>query len=81
MEVLEEREEVLDLTGLMCPLPVVMTSEKMRKLKEGQKLIVISTDPGFERDILSWCGQTGNELVSLKKEDGKVVAVLRKGSQ
>ncbi len=81
MEVLEEKEEVLDLTGLMCPLPVVMTSEKMRKLKEGQKLVVISTDPGFERDILSWCSQTGNELVSLKKEDGKVVAVLRKGSQ
>jgi len=80
MEVLEEKEEVLDLTGLMCPLPVVMTSEKMRKLKEGQKLVVISTDPGFERDILSWCSQTGNELVSLKKEDGKVVAVLRKGS-
>ena len=68
MEVLEEKEEVLDLTGLMCPLPVVMTSEKMRKLKEGQKLVVISTDPG-------------NELVSLRKEDGKVVAVLRKGSQ
>ncbi len=80
MEVLEEKEEVLDLTGLMCPLPVVMTSEKMRKLKEGQKLVVISTDPGFERDILSWCSQTGNELVSLRKEDGKVVAVLRKGS-
>ncbi len=81
MEVLEEKEEVLDLTGLMCPLPVVITSEKMRKLKEGQKLIVVSTDPGFERDIMSWCAQTGNQLISLKKEEGKVVAVLKKSSQ
>ncbi len=77
----ELKEELLDLTGLMCPLPVVMTSEKMRRLKEGQTLTVISTDPGFERDILSWCAQTGNELLSLKKEDGKVVAVLRKKSE
>ena len=57
MKTIEEvKEEHLDLTGLMCPLPVVITSEKMRKLQEGQILTVISTDPGFERDIMSWCG-------------------------
>jgi len=56
MKTIEEvKEEHLDLTGLMCPLPVVITSEKMRKLQEGQILTVISTDPGFERDIMSWC--------------------------
>ncbi|MDW8066595.1 MAG: sulfurtransferase TusA family protein [Aquificaceae bacterium] len=79
MKTVEEvKEELLDLTGLMCPLPVVITSEKMRKLKYGQTLTVISTDPGFERDIYNWCSQTGNELLSLKREDGKVVAVIRK---
>ena len=82
MKTIEEvKEEHLDLTGLMFPLPVVITSEKMRKLQEGQILTVISTDPGFERDIMSWCLQTGNELIKLKKEDGKVIAVLRKRSQ
>ncbi|MEJ5338774.1 MAG: sulfurtransferase TusA family protein [Aquificaceae bacterium] len=81
MRAVEEKEELLDLTGLMCPLPVVMTSEKMKRLAEGQKLTVISTDPGFERDIMSWCSQTGNELLSLKREEGKVVAVLRKRSE
>lgn len=81
MRTVEEKEELLDLTGLMCPLPVVMTSEKMKKLGEGQRLTVVSTDPGFERDIVSWCNQTGNELVSLKREDGRVVAVLRKRSE
>ncbi|MCX7989740.1 MAG: sulfurtransferase TusA family protein [Aquificaceae bacterium] len=82
MKTLEEaKEELLDLTGLMCPLPVVLTSEKMKKLKEGQLLTVLSTDPGFERDVYNWCLQTGNELVSLKKEGNKVVAVLRKRSE
>lgn len=81
MEVLQDREqEVLDLTGLMCPLPIVITSEKIRRLREGQTLTVISTDPGFERDIHNWCSQSGNELLSLKKQDDKVVAVIRKSS-
>lgn len=80
MEALREKEEVLDLSGLMCPLPVVMTSEKMKRMSEGERLVVISTDPGFEKDIVNWCSQTGNELLSLKKEEGKVIAVLRKRS-
>ncbi|RMH03011.1 MAG: sulfurtransferase TusA family protein, partial [Aquificota bacterium] len=81
MKTLEEvKEEVLDLSGLMCPLPIVLTSEKMRKLKEGQTLTVISTDPGFERDVYNWCAQSGNELISLRKEGDRVVAVIRKSS-
>jgi TusA-related sulfurtransferase len=67
MEVLErEKERVLDLSGLMCPLPIVITSENIKRLKEGEVITVISTDPGFERDIFNWCKQTGNQLLSLK---------------
>ncbi len=68
----------LDLKGLMCPLPIVMTSEKIKRLKEGEILEVIATDPGFEKDIWNWCKQTGNELISLKKENGTVKAVIKK---
>ncbi|SHK43781.1 sulfurtransferase TusA family protein [Thermocrinis minervae] len=77
----EQREEILDLTGLMCPLPIVITSEKMRRLKEGQILRVVSTDPGFEKDIYNWCQQSGNRLLELRREDGKVIAVLQKSLQ
>ncbi len=82
MEALKERqgEKVLDLSGLMCPLPIVITSQNVRKLSEGERLKVISTDPGFERDIYNWCNQTGNELVHLEKKDGKVIALVRKRS-
>lgn len=47
MKVIEEKEETLDLTGLMCPLPVVMTSEKMKKLSEGQKLLSYLQTPAL----------------------------------
>jgi TusA-related sulfurtransferase len=82
MEVLErEKEKVLDLSGLMCPLPIVITSENIKRLKEGEVITVISTDPGFERDIFNWCKQTGNQLLSLKKEGDKVIAQVKKVSE
>ncbi len=82
MKVLErEKERTLDLSGLMCPLPIVITSENVKKLKEGEVITVISTDPGFERDIFNWCKQTGNQLLGVKKEGEKVIAQIKKVSE
>ncbi len=81
MRMLEERvkeDRKLDLSGLSCPVPIVMTSETIKKMKEGEILKVISTDPGFERDIWNWSKQTKNELVKVEKENGKIVAYIRK---
>ena len=71
----------LNLEGLVCPVPIVMTSETVKKMKEGEVLKVIATDPGFERDIWNWSKQTGNELIKVEKEDGKTVAYVRKTSE
>ncbi|AAC07381.1 sulfurtransferase TusA family protein [Aquifex aeolicus] len=76
-----KEDRTLDLSGLSCPLPVVMTSETMRKMEEGQVLKVISTDPGFERDIWSWAKQSGNILLKVEKEDGKTIAYIKKASE
>lgn len=78
---MEKVDKVLDLSGLSCPLPVVMTSETMRKMEEGQVLKVISTDPGFERDIWSWAKQSGNILIKVEKENGKTIAYIQKASE
>lgn len=82
MSTVQEKQDskVLDLSGLMCPLPVVMTSEHVKRLSEGQILRVISTDPGFDLDIRNWCVQTGNELLGIKREGDKIVAEIRKRS-
>ncbi|MFN3814174.1 MAG: sulfurtransferase TusA family protein [Aquificaceae bacterium] len=79
MQVLEE-VKVIDLSGLVCPLPIVMTSEHVKRLEEGQIVQVMATDPGFEKDIMSWCQQTGNELVSISREGEKTIAVIKKTS-
>jgi len=71
-------DKELDLTGLSCPVPIVMTSEAVKKMREGEVLKVTSTDPGFERDIWNWSKQTKNEPIKVEKENGKVVAYIRK---
>ena len=39
---------------------------------------MISTDPGFSQDIISWSRQTGNELISNVQDGKNYVATLRK---
>jgi tRNA 2-thiouridine synthesizing protein A len=68
-------DEVLDCTGMACPLPVVKTSQAIKKLGPGQVLELLATDPGVERDMQAWSRRTGNELLSISR-DADVFRVL-----
>lgn len=61
---------VLDTKGLLCPMPVIKTSQSIRQVKVGEVLELLATDPGSKPDISAWARMTGNELVSLDEEDG-----------
>ncbi|HEY1406196.1 MAG TPA: DsrE/DsrF/DrsH-like family protein, partial [Spirochaetota bacterium] len=70
---------VLDACGLQCPGPIVKLKAAMDEMIEGRELMVIASDPGFTRDVKSWCALTGNTLLSLSEDAGKITAVIRKG--
>ncbi len=80
MAIVEEKSifKELNLEGLSCPVPMVITSETVKKMKEGEILKVKATDPGFERDLWNWSRQTGNEILKLYKDNGKIIAYVRK---
>ena len=71
--------ETLDATGLCCPGPLLRVKQAVDKLKEGEVMKATASDPGFYEDINAWCKNTGNKLLIRKKEQGNVVAVIRKG--
>lgn len=71
-------DQTLDARGLSCPLPVLKTRKALNAMRAGQTLRVIATDPGFVRDIGSFCQQTGNPLVLAREEDNAHVFVIRK---
>ena len=68
----------VDACGLQCPGPILRLKEEMDKIAFGEGLIVSATDPGFARDVGSWCNMTGHRLLSLEEKGGKVVAGVRK---
>ncbi|MFX0051890.1 MAG: sulfurtransferase TusA family protein [Candidatus Hermodarchaeota archaeon] len=57
----------LDARGLLCPQPILRSKKKLNKLKVGQVLEILTTDPGSKRDIPAWIHVTGNELLTLEE--------------
>jgi tRNA 2-thiouridine synthesizing protein A len=77
MDTIKE-DQVLDCSGLLCPMPIVKTNKAVKELQSGQVLKVIATDAGYPPDIEAWSRQTGNQLLSSSEEDGKFVVFLQK---
>ena len=69
---------VLDTFGLLCPMPIIKTAAKIRELKKGDVLKVLSDDPGIKEDMPAWCITSGNELVILEENGDEFHAYIRK---
>ena len=70
----------LDCSGLQCPGPIMKVFETMKSLKDGDVIEVSANDPGFAKDIVSWCRRTGNTLVSNIRRGNEYVALVKKGA-
>jgi tRNA 2-thiouridine synthesizing protein A len=71
-------DATLDCYGLLCPMPIVRTAQKLREMKVGETLEVISTDPGIEADMPAWCRTTGQEFMGLAREGEIIKVYIRK---
>ncbi len=70
----------IDACGLQCPGPILKLKNKIDEIKEGERLEIVSTDPGFSRDAEAWCNMTGNTLISNTNENGKYTVIVEKGA-
>jgi len=71
-------DEILDCVGLYCPMPIVNTAQKMKGLKPGQILEVLSDDKGIKEDMPNWCKMTGNEFLGIEEEKGVFHTFVKK---
>lgn len=73
----------LNAYGLQCPGPIRRVFEEMNHMTDGEILEVKASDPGFTKDISSWCEKTGNTLLNseFNKNEKNFVAYLQKGTQ
>ncbi|MGV1772678.1 sulfurtransferase TusA family protein [Agrobacterium vitis] len=59
-----EPEDILDLKGLKCPLPVLKSRKHLSRMMAGSRLIVETTDPLAIIDIPHFCREDGYILLS-----------------
>ena len=73
-------DQVLDCTGLACPLPVLKTAQAVKGLAPGQVLELLATDSGVGLDMQAWTSRTGNELLGISKQAGVFHVLVRRGN-
>jgi tRNA 2-thiouridine synthesizing protein A len=71
--------QILDTSGLNCPLPILKTKKALKSMAAGETLELLATDPGSVADIAAFCNQTGNDLVE-SSEDGGTYRFLIKNN-
>jgi tRNA 2-thiouridine synthesizing protein A len=63
-------ENLLDVRGLICPLPVLKANKALRGLPPGGRLVVLATDPASARDFPAFCAETGHRLLASSEAAG-----------
>ncbi len=72
------KDMTLDCYGLLCPMPIIKITERMKELQVGQVLEIIATDEGIKTDLPAWCKMTGHEFLGIKEEHGEFHAFVKK---
>jgi TusA-related sulfurtransferase len=75
---MRRRDHTLDVTGLLCPVPVLLTARAMASLEPGERLEIVGDDPDMLRDIPAWCDESGNRLLEIQQTGRRVRARVEK---
>ncbi|WP_318445667.1 sulfurtransferase TusA [Photobacterium leiognathi] len=70
----------LEAQGLRCPEPVMMVRKTVRKMVEGETLLVLADDPSTTRDIPSFCRFMDHTLLAADTESVPYRFLIQKGA-
>jgi tRNA 2-thiouridine synthesizing protein A len=71
-------DKTLDCVGLYCPMPIVKTSQQLKKMKVGEVLEIVADDKGIKNDMPAWCKTTGNECLGMEEDKGEFKVYVKK---
>ena len=69
----------LDTSGLQCPLPVLKAKKALKAMAPGDRITVISTDPGSVKDFEAFCEATGDTRLESTEQEGAYNFLIEKG--
>ena len=74
-------DEVLDTVGFYCPVPIIKTAAKIRAMRQGQVLEVLSDDRVILVDMPAWCKSCGHDYLGHRVEGGEIHLFVRKAGR
>jgi len=72
--------QVLDCTGLACPMPIVKTKKAIEAMNPGEVVEMQATDRGSLADIQGWAKNTGHQYLGTLQEGGLLRHFIRKAA-
>ncbi|MBF7053946.1 sulfurtransferase TusA family protein [Halomonas sp. KAO] len=72
-------DQVLDVCGLPCPLPLLKAKQALSRLEVGQLLEVKATDAGSWGDFATYIEQSPHEMPAREERDSIYHYWIRKG--
>ena len=69
---------LLDVTGLICPMPLLKAKRALNAMEIGQTLRILATDHTSQRDFITFSEQSGHQLISSSVNEGVYNHLLRK---
>ena len=73
-----EADHLLDVSGHLCPLPVLKARKRLQSLPAGAVLEVIATDPAAVIDVPHFCNEQGHTLLSQTARGGHYIFRIRR---
>jgi tRNA 2-thiouridine synthesizing protein A len=73
-------DRILDTRGLNCPLPILKTKLELTRMKAGEVLQVLTTDPLAPLDFRAFCVRTQHQLLHLIETEEQCKFFIRKAT-
>jgi tRNA 2-thiouridine synthesizing protein A len=70
----------VDARGLSCPYPVRKAEEAIQKVKVGEVIEIIVTDPTAKIDIPAWAGKNGHKVIEVVDRWLEIYFYVERGS-
>ena len=59
-------------------MPVIKISKELKDMQSGEVLLAVSDKVSMKNDIPAFCRQTGNELLDLAEQEGRLAFYIKK---
>jgi len=68
----------LDVKGLVCPRPMVMSMTNLKAMSPGQTIKITANDSSTKHSLPALCERAGYKLLEQKEELGSFIFIIQK---